>query len=357
MLEERNFMVKNANAAASLEILPASNVIDFINFDPKSTRNGMEAFSISKIRVALLDMHSGVINVGLGCIKQGLREFAQKLNIASGKFNTKIEVTIYDVRGKGQLPDHLKDEFDFYISSGGPGSPYPRDNKGQKSNDCIIEKYDWSPKLFGLIDQIQNDPTSHFFGVCYSFQLLARKYGIGQVTRRKPSQGASTGIVQLQLTEEGTKHPYFSNLPFENQNRIKTIDNRWWQVLLEEDKVGACKVLAHEVLPNKKQGSAATIIQFAKNVFGTQGHLELEGFHRIQIALKELLANKIIDEESYEKRLEFFKGMIFGAANEGLTVQEVSKSVFGNFFVESIISDFRRKTNSHELPFSLDGLV
>lgn len=335
------------------------SVIKFINYDPLTAETGIDAgsWSVKKIRVALLDMHASVINIGLSCIKQGLRELAKKLNKASGELDTKMEVTVYDVRGKGFLPDHLKDEYDFYLSSGGPGSPYPRDNHGQKSNDGVVEKFDWVPNYFGLIDQIQNDPSTHFFGVCYSFQLLARKYGIGEVCRRKPSEGSSTGIVPLELTEYGQEHPYFKKLFLEHGKRIKTIDNRWWQVKVNPDRLGSSKILAYEVLKDDSVGQAATIIQFAKNVFGIQGHLELEGFHRMQVGLNEIYESKIIDEEGFQSRLKFFKEMMFGDENKGLTVQTISKSVFDNFFVESITSDFKRKTGSDKLPFSLDGLA
>ena len=62
-----------------------------------------------KLRIALLDMNTGIPNQGMRCIREIVSEYKDQL--ISKEF---------DVRQKNELPD---DSFDLFISSGGPGSP------------------------------------------------------------------------------------------------------------------------------------------------------------------------------------------------------------------------------------------
>ena len=66
--------------------------------------------STKKITIALLDMYDGVPNQGMRCI----------IDIIS-RFEPIVGFKIFDVRGKGELPEISK--YDIYISTGGPGNP------------------------------------------------------------------------------------------------------------------------------------------------------------------------------------------------------------------------------------------
>ena len=64
-------------------------------------------------RLAILDMYQGVPNEGMRCIRQLVAEFAEEIG--------GLQVETFEVRQQQQLP-RLED-FDLYISTGGPGDP------------------------------------------------------------------------------------------------------------------------------------------------------------------------------------------------------------------------------------------
>jgi GMP synthase-like glutamine amidotransferase len=87
--------------------------------------------SIRKIRIAILDMNNGVQNEGMRCIKKIVQEFGEEEALD-------LDTHIFDVRQQAEVPDL---SFDIYISSGGPGTPYP-------------EGHLWEKKFFGLLDSL-----------------------------------------------------------------------------------------------------------------------------------------------------------------------------------------------------------
>src|SRR5476651_430171 len=117
-----------------------------------------------QIKVAILDLYNGVSNEGM----RGFQEILQRYKAAK---NIDLSFQIFDVRGKGELPGI---EFDIYISSGGPGSPLSEDEA-------------WDKNYFKLIDNLEDHNLSNTskkkygFFVCYSFQLMCRKYRLGDI--------------------------------------------------------------------------------------------------------------------------------------------------------------------------------
>ena len=79
-------------------------------------------------KVAILDLYNGEKNQGMRCIIDIVNSFNHLLNFQ-----------IFDVRAKQEWPDF--NDFDIFISSGGPGNPYDGDGN-------------WDVKYYQLLDNI-----------------------------------------------------------------------------------------------------------------------------------------------------------------------------------------------------------
>jgi GMP synthase-like glutamine amidotransferase len=127
-----------------------------------------------EIRIAILDLYDGIAN-------EGMRGFRNILERYKADHGLNLTYEVFDVRRKAQVPGV---NFDAYISSGGPGSPL--DSEGSE----------WEKKYFRLIDKLEDHnlgnrtDKKHVFFVCHSFQLMCRKYKLGEINMRKsPSFG------------------------------------------------------------------------------------------------------------------------------------------------------------------------
>ena len=126
-----------------------------------------------------------------------------------------IDWKVFNVRAKNEIPSH---HFDIFISSGGPGSPF-------EGIDT-----EWEKKYFKLIDNIwtynanRNADKKYLFGICYSFQLLARYFQLGDVCKRKST---AFGVFPVHKTEHAKNDKFFRNLP----EPFYAVDSRDWQVI------------------------------------------------------------------------------------------------------------------------------
>ncbi|MFN4199468.1 MAG: GMP synthase, partial [Flavobacterium sp.] len=117
-----------------------------------------------EIKVAILDMYDGEANQGMRCIIDIL-----------GRFNQIVSFDRFDIRGKCEIPKI--EDYDIYISSGGPGNPLDGDGK-------------WDTKYFELIDQLwqwnnENEIKKHVLFICHSFQMACKHFGLGEINKRK----------------------------------------------------------------------------------------------------------------------------------------------------------------------------
>ena len=164
-------------------------------------------FNTKEIKVAVIDMNNGFPNQGMRGIQELLQSYREKAQI-------NLTYQLFDLRKKGELPSL---NFDIYISSGGPGSPF--DGEGEK----------WERDFFTLLDEIENfndtnEQKKHAFLICHSFQMACRKYGLGKVTQRKSN---AFGIFPVSLTKAGENEAVFEGLT----NPFYTVDSRDWQVV------------------------------------------------------------------------------------------------------------------------------
>ncbi|MFD0765935.1 type 1 glutamine amidotransferase [Mucilaginibacter lutimaris] len=265
------------------------------------------------VRVAILDLYEGVAN-------EGMRGFRDILERYKAQHNLALTYQIFDVRLKGQVPDT---SFDLYISSGGPGSPL--DSEGTE----------WEKKYFRLIDKLEahnkqeGTQKKHVFFVCHSFQLMCRKYGLGDITlRRSPS----FGVLPVHLTGAGRNDHIFEGL----NDPFYTVDSRSWQVTNPDmdriEKLGM-KILALEKeRPYVDLPRALMAIRFNEYFFATQFHPEADAHGMSVMLQREDKKELVISEHGETKYREMLERL-----EDPDKIVHTQNTIIPNFLDEAVL--------------------
>jgi homoserine O-succinyltransferase len=205
-----------------------------------------------KITIALLDMYDGVPNQGMRCL----------IDIIN-RFSPLVSFKIYDVRGKCELPEI--DQYDIYISTGGPGNPLVGDGT-------------WDIKYYKFIDalskwNIENPVKKHVLFICHSFQMACKHFGLAEITKRNDT---SFGVMKMHKTIEGQTDPLFEGL----NDPFYAIDSRDYQVVqpkLSVFKKKGAKIISLEKIRDHVQYERAIMaVRFTDYFVGTQFHPEAD---------------------------------------------------------------------------------
>lgn len=207
--------------------------------------------------VAILDLYNNQENQAIRCIKDILND------VNRGYRNISISYKLFDVRYKNERPDV---NYDIYISSGGPGSPW--DGEGTK----------WEANYFSLIDSLWSHNRNckskkHVFFICHSFQIMARFFKLGEVI---PRHSKSIGVVPIYKTEFGEKDIVLKGLP----QPFFAVDSREWQVVQPNqktfDELSAKILCLEDFSPNGELEPAMMAIRCSNEFVGTQFHPEAD---------------------------------------------------------------------------------
>lgn len=270
----------------------------------------------SKINLAILDMYDGEPNQGMRCIQEIV-----------GRFQKHISFRVFDVRGKSEVPD--VQDFDLFISTGGPGSPL--EGNGE-----------WELKYFDFLDQVwiwnQNHNQKKFLLlICHSFQMACKHFGLGDITKRKST---SFGVMTIHKTEEGLLDPLFYNL----DNPFWAVDSRDYQVIRPEKRkfkqLGA-KIIALEKIRNHVEYERALMgIRFSDEIEGTQFHPEADAISFLEHLKKPEVKEKIIAVKGKAK----FRDMIEHLVDEDKIVR-TNQVLIPNFLERGIkaVNTYRKK--------------
>ena len=211
-----------------------------------------------RLKVAILDLYEGEPNQGMRCLRDILGGFGQESDL-------KVDWKEFDVRLRNDVPDM---SYDVYISSGGPGSP-------------LESRYsDWEKKYFGWLNEIErwnNNPANlqkkFVFFICHSFQLSARYYNIGILTKRHSS---AFGIFPVHVLGDSFNEPIFDGL----KDPFYAVDSRDYQVIqpnLEVIKKMGAKILCIEKERRHVPYERAIMgIRYNEYMVGTQFHPEAD---------------------------------------------------------------------------------
>ncbi len=208
------------------------------------------------IKIALLDMNNNHVNQGMMNIRQIAESFQKEASET-------IEIEIFDVRYKNEIPKI--EDFDIFISSGGPGNPHP-------------EGYSWEKPYYAFLDQLWEHNQNHeqkkyAFLICHSFQVASIHWKLGNICQRK---SFSFGVMPIPKTEEGKEEYLFKNLP----DPFYAVDSRAFQFIEPNfelmNKKGMKIVALEKVRPNIHLERAVMAIRFSDEIFGTQFHPEAD---------------------------------------------------------------------------------
>ena len=211
------------------------------------------------VRVAILDMNNGARNIGIRNIRRIVDHFHHM--VRSHNRQVDVQVDQFHVRDRNEIPDT---SYHIYISSGGPGSPLDDDGK-----PCEQE-------YFSLIDNLLDHNTSRedkkfFFGICHSFQMMVKKFDIGDITQREVRK---MGVVPLVKTTAGQTDDMLLGLA----DRFYGFDNRDWQVVNPDEKrleQHGFQILSFEG-DARNSTAAVTGIRFTPEIEAVQFHPEAE---------------------------------------------------------------------------------
>lgn len=244
-----------------------------------------------EIKVAVIDLYNNEINEGMRCIKEIISDENNREGGPSVKYD------VFETRYKGDIPSI---EYDIYISSGGPGSPF----EGEGTQ--------WERKYFDLLDKIWNnnqtqEQKKYIFFICHSFQMMSRFFKFAEVTERKVK---SFGVLPINRTGDGAKDPILKGLT----NPFYSADFRQFQVVQPDAKVFSelgAKVLATEIASeDEKHERAIMSVRISDEIAGTQFHPEADPesmiFHLKQPERKEHVV-KLYSEEKYFEMIDLLE--------------------------------------------------
>lgn len=271
----------------------------------------MKTVEGTKVKIAVIDMNNGTANQGMRGIQEILYRYRDEHKLD-------LSFDIFDLRQKGEIPDL---DYDIYISSGGPGSPY--DGEGLK----------WENDFFDLLTDIEkfnNNNESvkkHAFLICHSYQLGCRKFNVGEVIQRRST---AFGIFPVFLTDQGTKDLIFEGL----SNPFFTVDSRDWQVV-GVDESGAnqyANVLALEKeRPHVDLERCIMSVRFTNEIVGTQFHPEADPVGMKMYLLRDDKKEAIIANHGVEKYQDMLSSL-----DDANKLERTQQVILPNFITEAL---------------------
>ncbi|NNE35427.1 MAG: GMP synthase [Rhodothermales bacterium] len=268
------------------------------------------------IRIAVLDLNNGEKNLGLGAIKGILSRF-------SGKFqNTQFECSVFDVRGKGEIPGV---DFDIFVSSGGPGSPFDGEGKA------------WERDYFDLIDRVWRHnqrrvvhgvSAKHVLFICHSFQLMVRHFELAQVAERR---SPSFGVFPIHPVGTGFHDPLFAGLT----DPFFAADFRHWQVVSKSarhmEDLGAKVIAREKIRPEVRLERAIMAIRVSPELVGVQFHPEADPIGMLKHFEQPERLRKIVEDHGHRKYQR-----IIGRLDDPQYLAKTYAAVLPNFLHEAI---------------------
>lgn len=219
---------------------------------------------------------------------RNIREISQAFKENAGET---VEIEIFDVRYKNEIPK--VEDFDIFISSGGPGNPHR-------------EGYEWEQKFADFLNQlwehnINSDQKKFAFLICHSFQLASIHWSLGNICKRK---SYSFGVMPIHKTEDGAKDFLLKNLP----EPFYAVDSRAYQFIEPNykklDEMGMKIVALEKVRPHIHLERAVMAIRFSDEIFGTQFHPEADPKGMLENLKDDKNREAMIESFGTEKYLE-----------------------------------------------------
>ena len=268
-----------------------------------------------EIKVAILDLYGGIPNIAI-------RSFEEILKRYKAKKQLNLSYRAFDVRGKCEAPGY--NDFDIYISSGGPGDP------------LITQGTPWEKVYFNLIDKLEdhnlsnNAQKKYAFFVCHSFQLMCRKYGLGEInTRHSPS----FGVLPVHQTKTGLTDTLLSGLA----DPFYALDSRSWQVISPNEKrfeeLGMQLLATEKERPQIDLPRAMMAIRFSEYFVTTQFHPEADAMSMKNMLTEGGKKKEVARQYGLEKYNEILRRL-----GEPDKITHTQNTIIPNFLDQAVLS-------------------
>ncbi len=210
------------------------------------------------LRVAVLDLNAGVPNQGMRCLREILEAHDGRLGGLSVLWDE------FDVRTRGETPGL---DYDVYLSSGGPGSPFDGEGSAWEAG-----YFRWLDALWAYQQRTDVPPKAAFL-ICHSFELAIRHFGVAELEARKSE---SFGVFPVHPNTAGRQDPLFAGL----DDPFYAADFRSWQAIAPHEarmaELGATVLAVEKERPHVPLERALMAIRFGPSLVGTQFHPEAD---------------------------------------------------------------------------------
>lgn len=270
------------------------------------------------IKLALLDMNYNHVNQGMRNIKEISERFKEDSENC-------VEITVFDVRYKNEIP--CIEDFDVFISSGGPGNPHK-------------EGYEWEPRYAEFLNNIwdhnlHSEHKKFAFLICHSFQIACIHWRLGNICKRK---SYSFGVMPIHKSEEGEKYYLLENLP----DPFYAVDSRAYQFIEPDidrfEELGMEIMALEKMRPHIHLDRAIMAIKFSEEIFGTQFHPEADPVGMMENLKVEKNRKAMIENYGTEKYLETVDRM--NDDDKIVLTQAQLLPRFLNFASEQVMKEF-----------------
>ncbi|MEL6275880.1 MAG: GMP synthase [Bacteroidota bacterium] len=234
----------------------------------------------NKLQLAILDLYNGIPNQGMRCIKDIVEAFSDE-----------VEYQIFDVRGAREIPS--LDQFDIFISSGGPGDPLEGDGVWEVAYNNWLDAV-WAYNQTEV-------RKKHVFFICHSFQMAIHHYGLAKVGPRK---SISFGTFPVHPVDGGVDDPIFAEL----DQPFYVADFRRYQVTQPNDEaiaaMGAEIIALEKIRPHVPLERAVMGIRWSPEIVGTQFHPEADAEGMLSHFSRPDIKAEVITEHGRDKWLQ-----------------------------------------------------
>ncbi len=230
--------------------------------DPAAERPRSNAPSSQReLSVCLIDMNAGHVNQAMRCFRGIVTSFFDRVRLKNPTLACRVvEVSPRDTNTL------IPRDCDIYVGSGGPGSPYDGDAEPWFADFGSFS--DWVATASRRTDEDQKS----LFGVCYTYELLVRHFGVAEVSTR---DSRKFGVMPIYTTSFGQKHPLLSAF----KDRLFAFEHRNWEAVnVNEKRVAELGggLLAQESRDGHSKGRGLLGFDFEGGVEAVQFHPEAD---------------------------------------------------------------------------------
>jgi hypothetical protein len=212
-------------------------------------------------------MNAGVKNEAIRCFHATMAIFERQLRYA----NPDVPLAVTRVSPR-DVADAIPEGFDFYLSSGGPGSPL--DSEGTPWGAAYGKFLDY---VYAAHEKGREDAPG-LMAVCYSFELVVLHFRVARLAKRAEKK---FGVQPQYTTEAGRAHPLLAMF----KDRIFAFEHRNWDAL--DPNAEALRALGGAVLAGESRpglhdkGESITALHVGHGIETTLFHPEADraGIH------------------------------------------------------------------------------